>query len=194
MRQKLGTKAYIPTAKAYDILGQITSFTVKLEMVNGDTLAKGDATQPLDYVLTEAGNYLVTYEAKDNNGNGVRIPYTILVNDETAPTLTVKGSIKKEYKVGDKITIPSYTVKDNNVNYYVQVMLIMPNNEMRMLHYDDNGEVTSFLSKDNELYENAFKAGKNSFYTVDKGKYTLQILAFDDYYNTTLKEFVFNVK
>ena len=194
MRQKLGSKAYIPTAKAYDVLGQIVAFTVTLEKVNGETIATGDATQSLDYTLSEAGNYLVTYYAKDNNGNYVRLPYSILVNDETAPTLTVKDGPKSSYKVGAKVTIPTYTVKDNNGTYYVQVMLLMPDNELRMLHYDNNGEITSLLNRDKELYENAFIASSKAFYVLEKGTYTLQILAYDDYYNTTLQEFVFNVK
>ncbi len=194
MRQKLGAKAKIPTAKAYDVLSKVVEFTVTLEAVNGTVLASGSATESLNYTLSEAGNYLVTYYAKDSNGNFVKIPYTILVNDETAPTLSVKKSIKSQYKVGDKITIPTYTVTDNGGVCYVQVMLLMPNNELRMLQYDDNGEITSFLEKDDELYENSFKASSKSFYVREKGKYVLQILAYDDYYNTTLKEFVFNVK
>ena len=194
MRQKLGSKVQIPTAKAYDVLGQIVSFTITMETVAGELLATGDAMQSIDYTLQKAGNYIVYYYAKDSNGNFTKVPYTILVNDETAPTLSVKSNLKKEYKVGSKITVPTYTVSDNDGACYVQVMLLMPNNEMRMLQFYNNGEITSYLNKDNDMYEHAFIASSKAFYATEKGTYTIKVLAYDDYYNTTLKEIVFNVK
>ena len=194
MRQQLGAKAHIPTAKAFDVLGQISEFTVTVESPKGVVLGKGDAGIPLDITLNEAGYYRVTYFAKDSNGNKETIPYTILVNDTTAPTLTVKNTVKDTYKVGSKVKVPTYTVTDNGANCYVQVTLIMPNNEMRLLHYNNNGEVTSLLGKDNDLYENAFKADENTFIVRDKGSYVLRIVAYDEYYNTTIQEIAFEVK
>ena len=137
---------------------------------------------------------MVTYYAKDANGNKTSVPYTIFVRDEIAPTLEVKDNLKKEYKVGSTIKIPSYMAKDNGENCYVQVTVILPNNEMRLLEYNENGEITSLLSKDNELYENAFKADDNAFVALHKGRYVLRIVAYDEYYNTTVKEIEFLVK
>ena len=102
--------------------------------------------------------------------------------------------MKDTYKVGSKVKVPTYTVTDNGANCYVQVTLIMPNNEMRLLHYNNNGEVTSLLGKDNDLYENAFKADENTFIVRDKGSYVLRIVAYDEYYNTTIQEIAFEVK
>ena len=194
MRQKLGTKANIPTAKAFDVLGQVEEFIIKVETPAGELLATGDATKVLDLTLDKAGYYLVTYYAIDTNGNSESIPYTILVNDETAPTLTVEDDYKDEYKVGSKIDVPSYEVKDNGENCYVQVTLILPNNEVRLLQYDENGEITSLLSKDSELYESAFKADEDTFIALQKGRYVLRIVAYDEYYNYTVKEIEFLVK
>ena len=193
-RQKLGSKAKIPTAKAYDVLGQIYDFTVTLEMVGGQVLASGSAEETLDVVLEKAGNYLVTYYAKDANGNKTRLPYSIFVSDETAPTLNVKGELKGEYKLGSKIEIPSYSASDNGSNCYVQVTLILPNNEMRLLQYNENGEITSLLTKDSDLYETAFKSDENTFVALYEGKYTLRIVAYDEYYNYTVREIEFWVK
>ena len=157
-------------------------------------LAQGDAGEPLDITLSEAGYYKVNYYAEDSNGNRETIPYTILVNDTTAPTLTVKNTLKDTYKVGSKVKIPTYSATDNGANCYIQVTLILPNNEMRLLHYSENGEVTSLLDKENELYESAFKADKNTFIVNKKGVYTLRIVAYDEYYNTTIEEIAFEVK
>ena len=193
VRQKIGSKAKIPTAHAFDVLGQIKVFTVSVEF-GGEQIATGPAVQSLDFTLEKAGYYLVTYYAEDTSGNYKEIPYNIIVNDETAPTLKVKGKIKGEYKLGANIKIPKYTVKDNGENCYVQVTLILPNNEMRLLQYYENGKVTSFLSFENTLYESAFKANENTFVVNYKGSYTLRIVAYDEYYNTVVKEFKFTVK
>ncbi len=192
LRQRLGTKANIPTAKAFDVLGQIREFTVTVKL-NGQVLASGDATKPLDLMLDKDGYYMVTYYAKDSNDNGYEIPYVLFVRDETAPTLSV-GSLGSEYKQGDKIKIPTYSATDNGGNCKVQVMLILPNNEMRLLHYVENGNKTSLLSKDNDLYNSNFKADEDTFVALQKGKYVLRIMATDEYYNYTVKEIEFIVK
>lgn len=193
LRQNLGEKAKIPTAKAFDVLGQIAQFTVTVEL-GGETLASGDATKPLDLVLTKAGYYNVLYYAKDSNGNPEKKTYVIFVKDETAPTLTVDNNLTSEYKVGDKITIPGYSASDNNEKYSVQVTLILPDNEMRLLQYNENGEITSLLDKENDLYESSFKASADTFVTQKKGKYVLRIVAYDEYYNYTVVEIEFMVK
>ncbi len=193
-RQRLGSKAKIPTAKAYDVLGQIYDFTVTVERVGEQVIAKGSAEELLDVTLDKAGNYLVTYYAKDTNGNSTKMPYSIFVSDETAPTLTVKDSLKGEYKLGAKVKIPSYSAVDNGDNCYIQVTLILPNNEMRLLQYSENGEITYLLEENNELYESAFKADKNTFVALYEGKYTLRIVAYDEYYNYTVREMEFWVK
>ena len=193
LRQDLGAKAVIPTAKAYDVLSQIAQFTVTVE-IDGQTIASGPATQALDFTLDKAGYYTVTYYVKDSNGNSERVPFVVFVKDETAPTLTVKDSLKDTYKVGDKVTIPKYSATDNGENCYVQVMVIFPDNEMRLLHYVENGEKTSLLDKENDNYGNDFKAGVDAFFVRKKGLYTLRVLAYDEYYNYTVKEITFIVK
>ena len=193
LRQKLGAKANIPTAKAFDVLGQISEFTVSLQM-NGQVLASGPANQPVDYTFNKAGSYEVTYLAKDTHGNTMSLPYMILVSDETAPTLTVADSLKDTYQVGEAVTIPTYSATDNGDNCYIQVMVRLPDSEMRLLHYVKNGEVTSLLSKDHGIYDAHFKANDNAFITEKKGLYVLRVVAFDEYYNYTVKEYEFWVK
>lgn len=192
-RQKLNDKAIIPTAKAFDVLGQISKFTVTVSL-GTEVLAKGPADKPVDVLLSKAGNYKVTYSAVDSNGNPKTINYMIRVNDETAPTLTVENKLSKEYKVGDTVKLPNYSAVDNGENCYIQVTLIYPNNEMRLLHYSENGKVTSLLDKGSTHYENAFKVDTNSFKVLVKGNYKLRIVAYDEYYNYTVKEVEFKVK
>ena len=193
LRQKLGSKANIPTAKAFDVLGQIAEFTVTIEM-NGKLLVSGNANNGVDLVLDKAGYYNVTYFAKDTNGNTMVLPYMIFVSDETAPTLTVENSLKSSYQVGEGVTIPTYSATDNGENCYVQVMVILPDNEMRLLHYIENGNVTSLLNKEHNIYDSNFKADDNTFITEKKGLYILRVVAYDEYYNYTVREIEFWVK
>lgn len=193
LRQKLGAMANVPTAKAFDVLGQITEFTVTVEM-DGKVLVSGDATEKVEFVLDKAGYYNVTYFAKDTNGNKMTLPYMIMVSDETAPTLTVENSLKSSYQVGEGVKIPTYSATDNGENCYIHVMVILPDNEMRLLHYVENGEVTSLLSRDHNLYDSSFKADDNTFIAEKKGLYILRVVAYDEYYNYTVKEIEFWVK
>lgn len=193
LRQKLGSMANIPTAKAFDVLGQITEFTVTVEM-DGKVIANSKATERVEFVLDKAGYYNVTYFAEDTNGNKMTLPYMIMVSDETAPTLKVENSLKSSYQVGEGVKIPTYSATDNGDNCYIQVMVILPDDEMRLLHYVENGNVTSLLSKDHDVYDSNFKADDNTFITAKKGLYILRVVAYDEYYNYTVKEIEFWVK
>lgn len=193
LRQKLGAMANVPTAKAFDVLGQIAEFTVTVE-IDGKVLASGNATEKVEFLLDKAGYYNVTYFAKDTNGNKMTLPYMIMVSDETAPTLKVENSLKSSYQVGEGVKIPTYSATDNGKNCYIQVMVILPDNEMRLLHYVENGEVTSLLNKDHNIYDSNFKADDNTFITAKKGLYVLRVVAYDEYYNYTVKEIEFWVK
>ena len=193
LRQPLGSKANIPTARAFDVLSSVVTFTLTVEL-EGRVIASGNPEEPMDLMLDKAGYYSVTYFAEDTNGNTYVDPYLILVADTTAPTLTVKNTLKNTYKVGDKVKIPTYSATDNDENCYIQVMVLLPDNEMRLLHYSKNGEVTSLLDKDHTTFGPEFKAGSDTFVTSKKGKYVLRFVAYDDYYNYTVKEFEFWVK
>ena len=194
VRQKLDEEARIPTAMAYDVLGQIQEFTVTVKNASGSVIWKDSATKPVKLLLSDAGNYTVIYYAKDSNKKSTELSYMMVVYDETAPTLTVTDSLAKEYKVGDKVSIPVYSATDNGANCYIQVTLILPNNEMRLLQYSENGEVTSLLTAENTLYNSSFKADENTFIVEQAGAYTLRFVAYDEYYNAVSYEMYFNVK
>jgi hypothetical protein len=194
LRQDLNSKAKIPTAFASDVLGQISTFTITVKDANGNVLVSGSATQSVDLVLDKAGIYQVVYYAKDSNGKYTELMYMLSVYDETAPTLTITDSLKDEYKVGDHVAIPAYSAKDNGENCYIQVELILPNNELRLLHYNENGTLTSLLNADSTLYNSSFKADENTFVVEQAGEYTLRFVAYDEYYNYVVYEMNFNVK
>ena len=168
--------------------------TVAIYSPSQELLASCPANQKLDYTVTKAGYYKVVYTAEDTMGNKHSIENVMIVNDETAPDLKVTNNLKSEYKVGSKIYIPKYSATDNDGVVYIQVNLIFPNNEMRMLEYYNNGVKTSYLGKEDNVYDDSFKTGDGGFIVSSKGLYVLRFVAFDDYYNYTVVEIKFNVK
>ena len=194
VRQKLGSKVDIVTASAFDVLSQISEFTVSIYSPTFELLVSCPADQKLDYTIAKAGNYKVVYTAVDTMGNDVSMENIMIVNDETAPVLKVTNNLKSEYKLGSKIYIPKYSATDNDGVVFVQVNLIFPNNEMRMLEYNNNGVKTSYLGKEDNVYDDSFKTGDGGFIVSQKGLYVLRFVAYDEYYNYTVVEIKFNVK
>ena len=192
--QDINTEAKIPVVDVYDILGE-TSATISVRAPDGSFKLKDlDATQKHTFVLDAFGGYNVSYRAIDNSGNEEVYIRRITVYDNVVPTLTVKNKLKKTYKIDAKITIPQYTVSDNSNSYTVNVFVILPNDEERILLKDVNGTVTSYLSKESEIYNASFKVDDRTFRAEQYGTYKLRFVAYDDAFNKTVQEITFVVK
>ena len=146
------------------------------------------------YVLDQFGRYIITYTATDSAGKTATYRRNITVYDIVPPELTINGSLASIYGLNAPITIPTYTVSDNLGKYTVDVFLIMPNNEQRLLLEDNNGLVTSYLEKDNMYYNASFKVDSRTFRAEQFGRYTLRFVAYDSDFNKTVKELHFEVK
>ena len=192
--QDINTESKIPAVDVYDILGE-ASATISVRAPDGSfKLRDLDATQKHTFVLDAFGGYNVSYRAIDNSGNEEVYTRKITVYDNVAPTLTVKNKLKESYKINAKIKIPEYTVSDNSNSYTVNVFVILPNDEERILLKDVNGTVTSYLSKDSEIYNASFKVDDRTFKAEQYGTYRLRFVAYDDAYNKTVQEITFVVK
>ena len=117
----------------------------------------------------------------------------MFVNNDIAPTLQVSALDKTEYKVGDTVTYPAYTASDDLGVCYVDVMVILPNGETRLLLHDDCGEITYSLT-DSVLYGDSFRYSETAFKTERTGTYTLRYVAYDDQFNKVAHEITFTVK
>lgn len=192
--QDIDTEAKIPVVDVYDILGEATA-TVSVKAPDGSYKIRDlDATQKHTFILDSFGGYNVFYNARDNHNNEETYTRKITVYDNVAPTLTVNNKLKSTYSVNAKIKIPEYTVSDNSDSYTLNVFVILPNDEERILLKDVNGQVTSYLSKDSEIYNASFKVDDRTFKAELVGIYRLRFVAFDDAYNNTVEEITFEVK
>lgn len=194
VKNTLGETARISAGNAYDVLGYVKTFTVTVYDPQGNkVLDNVSAREFYEVELTQYGDYRVEYTAADNHGVKYTQTKLISVVEQEAPTLKV-AQIKKEYAVGDEISIPEYRLTDNSGAYSLDVILIMPDNDMRLLIHDENGTVFSKLTVDDTAYEAAFKVNEKTFRLQKAGKYTLRFFAYDENFNYVTVEYEFTVK
>ena len=190
-----GDLAIIPAAEAFDVLSD-TTITVSVRSPKFAYIIRDqDARVPHTFELTEFGSYIVTYRATDASGNN-SVPFsrTIRVYDTTPPEIIINGSLKDSYNLNASISIPKYTVTDNLNDYVLDIFLILPNDEERLLIIDENGEVTSYLDKHDPTYNDSFKVNSTTFKAEQRGRYVLRYVAYDSDFNKSVVEFTFVVK
>lgn len=176
----------IPVYEVYDVLSPIAESSVTVEAPDGTVYTEG-------FTVSQYGKYKLTSIAKDACGNQSKSVKMIFVNDDVAPELTVSAMESNSYKVGDAVKIPGYTVSDNLDAYNVDVILFLPNAEIRLLTHDASGEITYCLT-DTSLYNASFISDNSSFKAEQAGEYTIRYVAYDDQYNRVVQELTFNVQ
>ena len=192
--QEYGVDAVIPAVKVFDVLSE-ASATVTVKAPDGSFKVRNeDATIPHTFKLDSFGSYVVTYKALDSAGNASSYPRKITVFDNVPPSLTVNYNLSDTYKLNSEITIPSYSASDNLDQYALSVYLTLPNDEHRLLLTDNSGTVTSYLGKDNPIYNASFKVNNNTFRVEQTGRYLLRYVVYDDAFNKVVKEYSFTVK
>ena len=189
-----------PTFEAFDVLSDIidTSIEIKLE---GRTLIKGEQYCTETFEITESGYYSVIYIAKDSCNNQLKVTNSVSVYDDAAPTLQVNKMSKTSYSVGDGVKIPKYTANDDSGVYFVDVFVILPTNEMRILlhHAHDENEdpkdtIEYMLDNDKGIYNSSFIVNKTTFRAEIAGTYRLRFVAYDKAFNSTVVEYTFTAR
>lgn len=184
-RQNMGEQFAIPGFTAYDVLGAVRNLKYEVELPDGTVTSE-------TFTISQYGKYTITYSAEDGYGNKAKSKKIVYVNDDIAPQLQVSALEKTAYTLGETVKIPTYTVSDNLGSTRVDVILFLPNYEIRLLTSDQNGEITYALT-DGYLYSDTFRNDATSFKTEQTGTYVLRFVANDDQYNRTVQELSFTV-
>ncbi len=112
-----GGTMVIKPAYAYDILSEVTKFTLTVYSPEGEKLLNAvDPTKEYEINVNQYGAYRIEYYVEDSAGvNNKYMPTTSIVNiyDVEKPVIKVKSLPVKTAKVGSEITIPKATVTDN---------------------------------------------------------------------------------
>lgn len=189
--QYIGDEFVYPSYDVYDVFSEIESSEVTITRPVGAML-RGDNEHPIKFTIEAFGRYGVTYQASDTVGNTARINSAVFVYDDIAPILNVSPLEKTQYKLGDAVKIPGYTASDDSGSYSVDVILITPKNETRILTHDENGVVTYALTN-RDYYNSSFIVDETSFRPEIKGRYHLRFVAYDEEFNKTVVEYTFYV-
>ena len=116
-RYSIGSVVTIPTASGYDVLSSVQTPTVSVTAPDGKELLT-NAPADIEYRLTigQYGYYYVNYVLMDSSGRQISITKSLLVLDDRAPSLEFGGQIPSTAKAGEEITLPAYTIQDNDVS------------------------------------------------------------------------------
>ncbi len=192
-RQYVGENFQVPTFDAFDVYSEVVEKTVTVATPSGEEYVSDDKGNIDSFKISEYGRYRLTYYAEDDKGNSAESIYFVNVNDDVVPVIDVKDTIKKTYKVGAKVSVPTYKAEDNLGAYSVDVILVLPNSELRLLSHDENGEITYYLNN-SELYNTSFIVDEKSFCVEQEGEYIIRYVAYDEFFNRDVVELVFNAK
>lgn len=184
--QGMGEEFHIPEFVAYDVLSPVVKTSVTVELPDGSKASE-------DFTISQYGRYKLTFRVEDGQGNIAKTNKQFFVNDDVKPELTVSAMEKTAYKLGEAVTIPTYTVSDNLNSCFVDVILLLPNAEIRLLTHDDNGQIVYSLTNE-ALYNSSFINNETSFKTEQVGSYILRFVAYDDQYNRCVQELTFTVE
>ncbi len=194
VKAKVGDNVTIYPGRAYDVLNQVDTITVRMQAPSGNiVLAETAADKELQVTVTEKGYYKVIYTAYDTAGQRSRVVRNVRVVDSVAPTLSVEFNDMTK-SVGDTVNLPKVTVSDDSGKVYYDIFVAFPNSEMRLVLHYGNGEIKSYLSKSDDNYAASFKVSDTSFKVEMKGKYVLTVMAYDDDYNVTMQSFTITVR
>lgn len=190
VKQKVGSKVILPSAKAYDVLNEVESFTCTLTKPDGTKTAI-DPNINNELSFEQYGSYRLEYLASDKKGNSSKTTRLFSVYESNEPSFSLTSSLKDSYKVGEEIALPSYKVSDDSSSYVVTFILLTPDYERVMLLKDENGTPTYYLDKDDYA---SYRVSSTSFKVKKEGKYSLLITAKDRFYNFTSQTIDFVVK
>jgi len=120
--KQIGEEVTLGGADALDVIDTRLTFTLTVKDPDGNyvvdlggtVLNKADARGTYRFKIEKYGNYRVSYAAKDGTGfqDGV-LNYVISVQDKSAPEIVFKGTLKEQYKISEKVTLPAFEVTDN---------------------------------------------------------------------------------
>jgi hypothetical protein len=113
-RTTINSQFVVSSAMAYDFIQQGSSYArVTVKDPSQNTIINEKLTSSTTITLNKYGTYTVQYRATDYLGKTTVKTFNVVVYDNESPTIIVNGTIKNEYSVGSKLTLPGCSVTDN---------------------------------------------------------------------------------
>lgn len=189
-----------PTFDAFDVLSDIKETSITIIKPDGTTIT-GDKDMTETFRIEQVGDYYIHYVATDTSNYTKEVDELVSVYDDVKPTITVNNPPMQSYSLNSSLTIPSYTAYDESGKYTVDVILILPTNEMRILthhvHDEEEEEVDVIeyaMDSEHDLYDPSFIVDKTTCRLQMVGNYRLRFVVYDKAYNMASIEYSFTVK
>lgn len=110
----IGSKATIPFAYACDEITPYLKVTFTLVSPSGQRIYENRETENgLSFIVSEFGNYRITYSTTDLSGKTGEAYLTVSVKDTEAPSITLACDKKITARKGEEVMLPKATVLDN---------------------------------------------------------------------------------
>lgn len=127
--------------------------------------------QEYEMRLTQYGTYIVTYRAFDSSYNLTSRNFNIVSYDNIEPVIEISGTVKTEYKVGEKLVLNEVRATDN-------------------VTLSEDMSVTIIIIDD---YSGYIATVKDGFKFTHAGSYTLRFFVEDGFKNYCLRDFKITV-
>ena len=123
------TEVLLPNAYPFDVLQYESTIALKITSPNGKVVYEGNGNA-YSFRVTELGNYRIVYTVKDSWDNVRTYDYYVDTVDNCAPTISINGEYKAEYRVGDSVKpLPVTVVDDYSTSSAVKVRVFVLDTE-----------------------------------------------------------------
>lgn len=183
---QIGSTVIVPTAKAYDVLSDVSKLTVTvldpdnnpIRAKDGTLLSNARTDKEYTFSVNDVGEYSITYEATDSSKRKwtATSRKIVTVIDNQPPTIKIQGKKPTKVTLNSNVSLPGYKVEDNNgsAGISVQIICISPRGTLISARINDDGSA--------------------SFVPTERGKWTIRYFAYDEYFNYSTTEFTIEVK
>ncbi len=162
--------------ECFDVLKANSSIKVTLMSPNGEVIVRdADPKSVADTVLSNVGIYTLKIVADDGDGGRVNISYRFIVEDVTAPEITVSAGNVATASRGDEITVKGASASDS------------AKTAIKVVAYSPTGKIII-------LAEGEGSIGDSKLLIEVKGTYKIRYIAEDESGNTSSEVFYVKVE
>jgi hypothetical protein len=159
-RYNLGDNVTLYPATAFDVLKANANLTLTVKKPNGELYYKGSAEAEKKLLLTEYGDWIITYSTHDGNDwFATEEQYILRAVDNIPPIITGEISLPKQLELNTEYVFPMADVFDNVTQECKYYVIVSRPDAMREAVVDNKYTFTS------------------------KGMYIVTYYAVDDYVN-----------
>lgn len=128
-----GDKFIVYKARGWDVFSAVAQVSVTVKAKSGEVVYQGACDKDIELTANEYGTYDITYVVRDTAGWDQKYYYKVNSVDVTPPVITGEYQFKKNYKVGEIVTLPEIQASDDSGKVQRYHFIITPIGEWRVI-------------------------------------------------------------